>query len=70
MISINASCIDSTAEPAAVIAAEVNKMKTEKMKAREQLTLEPFDRDHAVAVGEWCVLSGACGTLQQAKGKR
>ncbi len=38
VISIKASCIDSTAEPAAVFAAEVNKMKTEKMKPREQLT--------------------------------
>ncbi len=51
-ISIKASCIDSTAEPAAEFAAEVNKMKTEKMKPREQLTLEPFERDHAVAAGE------------------
>jgi len=53
VISIKASCIDSTAEPAAVFAAEVNKMKTEKMKPREQLTLEPFERDHAVVVGEY-----------------
>lgn len=53
VISIKASCIDSTAEPAAVFAAEVNKMKTEKMKPKEQLTLEPFERDHAVVVGEY-----------------
>jgi fibrillarin-like rRNA methylase len=55
---MQASCIDSTAEPAAVFAAEVNKMKTEKMKPKEQLTLEPFERDHAVVVGEYrCVLN-------------
>ena len=45
-----------TTDSAAVFAAEVNKMKTEKMKPREQLTLEPFERDHAVVVGEYrCV---------------
>lgn len=53
VISIKASCIDSTAEPAAVFASEVNKMKGEKMKPKEQLTLEPFERDHAVVVGEY-----------------
>ena len=51
VISIKASCIDSTAEPAAVFAAEVEKMKGEKMKPKEQLTLEPYERDHAVVVG-------------------
>ena len=73
MISIKASCIDSTAESAAVFAAEVNKMKTERMKPREQLTLEPFERDHAVDVGEYrCVLFGCVRRVesQQAKGKR
>ena len=28
-------------------------MKTEKMKPKEQITLEPFERDHAVVVGEY-----------------
>jgi hypothetical protein len=51
VISIKASCIDSTAQPAAVFAAEVKKMKGEKMKPLEQLTLEPYERDHAVVVG-------------------
>ena len=51
MISIKASCIDSTAEPAAVFAAEIEKMKGEKMKPQEQLTLEPYERDHALVVG-------------------
>lgn len=46
-----ANCIDSTAEPAAVFAGEVKKMQAEKMKPQEQLTLEPYERDHAVVVG-------------------
>ena len=48
-----ASCIDSTAEPAAVFASEVSKMKGERMKPLEQVTLEPYERDHAVVVGEY-----------------
>ena len=51
VISIKASCIDSTAEPAAVFAAEVEKLKSEKLKPMEQITLEPYERDHAVVVG-------------------
>lgn len=51
VISIKASCIDSTAKPESVFAAEVKKMKDEKMKPKEQLTLEPYERDHAVVVG-------------------
>jgi rRNA 2'-O-methyltransferase fibrillarin len=51
VISIKASCIDSTAAPEAVFSNEVNKLKAEKMKPKEQLTLEPYERDHAVVVG-------------------
>lgn len=51
VISIKANCIDSTAEPTAVFAGEVKKMQAEKMKPQEQLTLEPYERDHAVVVG-------------------
>ncbi|VDO30574.1 unnamed protein product [Haemonchus placei] len=36
VISIKANCIDSTAEPEAVFAGEVNKLKEEKFKPREQ----------------------------------
>merc|ERR1712157_442778 len=45
VISIKANCIDSTAEPEAVFAG------AEKMKPQEQVTLEPYERDHAVVVG-------------------
>eukprot|EP00968_Pinguiococcus_pyrenoidosus_P027861 scaffold7513_cov296-Pinguiococcus_pyrenoidosus.AAC.2 len=51
VISIKASCIDSTAKPENVFAAEVEKLKGEKLKPKEQLTLEPYERAHAVVVG-------------------
>ena len=51
VISIKANCIDSTAEPEAVFAGEVKKMQAEKLKPQEQVTLEPYERDHAVVVG-------------------
>ncbi|XP_062568288.1 rRNA 2'-O-methyltransferase fibrillarin-like [Saccostrea cucullata] len=51
VISIKANCVDSTAEPEAVFAGEINKLKGEKIKPQEQLTLEPYERDHAVVVG-------------------
>lgn len=51
VISIKASCIDSTAQPEAVFAAEVKKMQADKLKPQEQITLEPYERDHAVVVG-------------------
>lgn len=46
-----ANCIDSTAQPEAVFAGEVKKLQSEKFKPQEQLTLEPYERDHAVVVG-------------------
>jgi len=51
VISIKANCIDSTAEPEAVFAGEVKKLQADKLKPKEQLTLEPYERDHAVVVG-------------------
>eukprot|EP00080_Pristionchus_pacificus_P021278 PDM81298.1 fib-1 [Pristionchus pacificus] len=36
-----------------VFAGEVNKLKEEKFKPREQVTLEPYERDHAVVVAEY-----------------
>jgi len=50
VISIKASCIDSTATPEAVFAREVKKLQSEQFKPQEQLTLEPYERDHAVVV--------------------
>lgn len=51
MISIKASCIDSTAPAEVVFAREVNKLQQENLKPKEQITLEPYERDHAVVVG-------------------
>ncbi|KUF73078.1 mediator of RNA polymerase II transcription subunit 36b [Phytophthora nicotianae] len=55
VISIKASCIDSTAPPEAVFAREVKKLQQEQFKPAEQLTLEPYERDHAVVVGAYRV---------------
>jgi len=51
VISIKANCIDSTMPAEAVFAAEVEKLKLEQFKPSEQVTLEPFERDHACVVG-------------------
>eukprot|EP00386_Alphamonas_edax_P003398 GDKI01010375.1.p1 GENE.GDKI01010375.1~~GDKI01010375.1.p1 ORF type:complete len:140 (-),score=51.36 GDKI01010375.1:91-450(-) len=51
IISIKASCVDSTAAPEAVFAAEIDKLRKEKCRPKEQLTLEPYHRDHAVVIG-------------------
>jgi len=53
VMSIKANCIDSTANPEAVFAGEVEKLKSEKVKPIEQVTLEPYERDHAVVVGHY-----------------
>lgn len=34
-----------------MFASEVKKLQSEKLKPKEQLTLEPYERDHAVVVG-------------------
>ena len=51
VVSIKASCIDSTAQPEAVFAREVSKFQADNLKPKEQLTLEPYERDHAVVIG-------------------
>jgi rRNA 2'-O-methyltransferase fibrillarin len=55
MISIKANCIDSTVAAEAVFASEINKLKTMKFKPHEYVTLEPYERDHAVVVGSYRV---------------
>ncbi|CAG8748957.1 13244_t:CDS:2, partial [Cetraspora pellucida] len=51
VISIKANCIDSTVEAATVFAREVKKLQEERIKPQEQLTLEPYERDHALVIG-------------------
>jgi len=53
VVSIKASCIDSTAPPEAVFAREVQTLKSDGLKPKEQVTLEPYERDHAVVTGEY-----------------
>ncbi|KKY17361.1 putative rrna methyltransferase nop1 [Phaeomoniella chlamydospora] len=51
LVSIKANCIDSTAKAEVVFAREVQKMREERIKPKEQLTLEPFERDHCIVAG-------------------
>lgn len=53
VISIKANCIDSTVPAATVFASEVKKLQQDKVKPQEQLTLEPYERDHCILVGEY-----------------
>lgn len=48
LVSVKANCIDSTKPAEQVFAMEVQKMRKERIKPKEQLTLEPFERDHAM----------------------
>jgi rRNA 2'-O-methyltransferase fibrillarin len=51
VISIKANCIDSTVPAEAVFASEVKKLQEMDFKPFEQVTLEPYERDHAVVNG-------------------
>jgi len=53
VISIKANCIDSTQAAEAVFASEINKLKEMNFKPREYVTLEPYERDHAVVIGQY-----------------
>ncbi|KAK9448628.1 rRNA 2'-O-methyltransferase [Limtongia smithiae] len=53
VISIKANCIDSTVDAETVFANEVQKLRKERIKPQEQLTLEPYERDHCIVVGKY-----------------
>ncbi|ODV85197.1 hypothetical protein CANARDRAFT_176163 [[Candida] arabinofermentans NRRL YB-2248] len=53
VISIKANCIDSTVDAETVFAREVQKLREERIKPLEQLTLEPYERDHCIVVGRY-----------------
>jgi rRNA 2'-O-methyltransferase fibrillarin len=53
VISIKSSCIDSTIAAELVFAREVKKLQELELKPQEQLTLEPYERDHAIVVGAY-----------------
>lgn len=46
VISIKATCVDSTIAPEIVYAQEVQKLKEEKFRPVDAITLEPYERDH------------------------
>jgi len=53
VISIKANCIDSTVAAEHVFASEIKKLQEMGFKPREYVTLEPFERDHAVVIGQY-----------------
>ena len=53
VLSIKANCIDSTVPAAAVFSQEVDKLRQSGFTPFEQLTLEPYERDHAVVTGTY-----------------
>lgn len=53
VISIKASCIDSTAPPDTVFASQIALLRDNQFKPIEQVTLEPYERDHAMVSGRF-----------------
>ena len=51
IISIKAACIDSTKQSEDVFKNEIEKLKQEKFKPKERISLEPYERDHIVVTG-------------------
>lgn len=51
IISIKASCVDSTKSPEVVYASEIEQLKEQKFRPTERISLEPYERDHIVVVG-------------------
>lgn len=48
VIAIKASCVDSTLAPEVVYANEVQRLREEKFRPIDQMTLEPYERDHVI----------------------
>ncbi|KAL6301830.1 fibrillarin-like protein [Sparassis latifolia] len=53
VISVKASCIDSTAPPSVVFTREVQFLRENKFKPLAQVTLEPYERDHAMVTAQY-----------------
>lgn len=51
VMSIKANCVDSTKAPGEVFALEVDRLRKEGIKPKEQVDLEPYEKDHAIVVG-------------------
>jgi len=67
IISIKASCIDSTIGSDAVFAKEIQKLQELKLKPQEHLTLEPYEKDHAVVIGAYRTVKNSCTNNQSSK---
>jgi len=65
VISIKANCIDSTANAEVVFAKEVKKLQEEQFRPVEQITLAPYERDHAVVVGIYRPVKKATSSKNQ-----
>jgi rRNA 2'-O-methyltransferase fibrillarin len=53
VISIKASCIDSTSDPVAVYTQEIKNLQAHGFKCRQYSTLEPYERDHCVVIARY-----------------
>lgn len=51
VFSIKANCVDSTADPEVVFQSQIEGLRKQGFKPKEQITLEPFERGHAMATG-------------------
>ncbi|ELA42764.1 uncharacterized protein VICG_00079 [Vittaforma corneae ATCC 50505] len=51
LVSVKASCVDSSAPAEKVFADEVNWLKKNEFKPIEQVTLEPYEKNHAIISG-------------------
>jgi len=67
VISIKANCIDSTAPAEAVFASEIKHLQTLGFKPLEYVTLEPYERDHAVVCGSYRVTGAAAKEASEEK---
>ncbi|WZZ71537.1 hypothetical protein YC2023_082907 [Brassica napus] len=50
-----ANCIDATMPAKTVFSNKVKKLQADELKPAEQITLEPYERDHACVVGGYHV---------------
>ena len=51
VFSIKANCVDSTAKPEDVFDDQIKILKSYKLYAKEKVSLEPYERGHAVVTG-------------------
>ncbi len=51
LISIKASCVDSTLDPSVVFASEIEVLKGSEFSPKEKTTLEPYEKNHACISG-------------------